>query len=93
MSADTSGHTFCQELALLSPVIIGAEAVGIKFAHFLYRPGLGSRPVRLGLEELSDLLTSWVLHWELKHSVVLERDAREGAYIFDPAYGRRKIDW
>jgi ATP-binding cassette subfamily B protein RaxB len=57
------------------------------------RLGLNGRPVRLELQELGDLDTPCILHWELKHFVVLERVARDGAYIIDPGFGRRKIDW
>lgn len=50
---------------------------------------LAPRPVRLELDELSQLQLPAVLHWDLNHFVVLERLAGRKAVILDPATGRR----
>ena len=57
------------------------------------RIGLLSRPVRLELEELAELARPCILHWEMKHFVVLQRVVKSGAVILDPAVGRRRLDW
>ncbi|MEO8722018.1 MAG: peptidase domain-containing ABC transporter [Sphingobium sp.] len=51
------------------------------------RLGFASRPVKLSLEALSDLLLPAVLHWDMNHYVVLERIERGRAFILDPASG------
>lgn len=52
---------------------------------------LATRPVRIDLDELVKLQTPCVLHWELRHYVVLEKVTSKGAYIHDPARGRRFV--
>ncbi|MFN7664599.1 MAG: peptidase domain-containing ABC transporter [Inhella sp.] len=49
------------------------------------------RPLRLDLEELNQLQTPCVLHWDLNHFVVLKRVTRKGAVILDPAVGERHL--
>ena len=49
--------------------------------------GFASRPVRLELEELSQLGTPCILHWDLNHFVVLKSATRSGVTIHDPAAG------
>ncbi len=55
--------------------------------------GFTTRPLRLELEELSDLQTPCVLHWELNHFVVLKKvlPSGKGIVIHDPARGERTI--
>jgi ATP-binding cassette subfamily B protein RaxB len=55
------------------------------------RIGLASRPVRLELDELGQLRTPCVLHWDLNHFVVLKSVGRGGIVIHDPAEGVRKL--
>ncbi len=50
-----------------------------------------TRPLRLELNELRELKTPCVLHWDLNHFVVLEAVTREGLRIYDPAQGKRTI--
>jgi ATP-binding cassette subfamily B protein RaxB len=50
---------------------------------------LAPRPVRLEIDELSQLQLPAVLHWDLNHFVVLERVSGRKATILDPATGRR----
>ena len=53
--------------------------------------GLQARPLRLELEELPELKTPCILHWDLNHFVVLARIRRGRATILDPAFGKRTI--
>jgi ATP-binding cassette subfamily B protein RaxB len=57
--------------------------------------GLGSRPLRLGLAELSQLKTPCMLHWDLNHFVVLSkvegRGSRARVTVLDPAVGQRRL--
>lgn len=50
---------------------------------------LSSRPVRLELDELSQLQLPAILHWDLNHFVVIEAVSGKSATIIDPAVGRR----
>ena len=53
--------------------------------------GLQSRPLRLELDELGQLQTPCILHWDLNHFVVLKRVAKGKAVLHDPAVGERKL--
>lgn len=53
--------------------------------------GLAARPLRLDLEELTQLRTSSILHWDLNHFVVLEKIDGGFAIIHDPAVGVRRM--
>ena len=55
--------------------------------------GLSSRGLRLEPADLKRLALPAVLHWDLKHFVVLVRVGRRGIWIHDPARGRRHIAW
>ena len=55
--------------------------------------GLAARPVRLELEELSQLPLPSILHWDLNHFVVLKKVGRKGVTLLDPALGERRISW
>lgn len=52
---------------------------------------LATRPIRIELNDLSRLQTPCILHWELRHYVVLEKVTTKGACIHDPARGRRMV--
>lgn len=54
--------------------------------------GFSCRPLKLGLDELSQLRTPCVLHWDLNHFVVLKRVHKRGIVVHDPARGIRKLD-
>jgi ATP-binding cassette subfamily B protein RaxB len=49
--------------------------------------GFSARPLRLEMEEITQLKCPAILHWDLKHFVVLERIRGGKAYIHDPARG------
>ncbi|MGJ7491660.1 peptidase domain-containing ABC transporter [Variovorax sp. ZT4R33] len=53
--------------------------------------GFQSRPVRLDMAQLDQLALPCVLHWDLKHFVVLRRVRRNTVEIMDPARGLRVL--
>lgn len=53
--------------------------------------GFDARPLRLELEELPQLRTPCILHWDLNHFVVLKRATAKEAWIHDPARGVRRM--
>jgi ATP-binding cassette subfamily B protein RaxB len=52
---------------------------------------LQARPLRAELDELSQLLTPCILHWDLNHFVVLVSVRRGVVTIHDPAHGLRRF--
>lgn len=57
-------------------------------AHAL---GFVTRPLRLELEELGQLKTPCIVHWDLNHFVVLERVGTRQVIVHDPARGTRRM--
>lgn len=53
--------------------------------------GLAGRAVRVSMQELGDLKTPSILHWDLNHFVVLKKVGRSSVTILDPAVGQRKL--
>lgn len=53
--------------------------------------GLAGRALRLELHELAQLNMPCILHWELRHFVVLTHVERGKAIIHDPSIGKRRI--
>lgn len=49
------------------------------------------RPLRLDLEELNQLKTPCILHWDLNHFVVLAKVGKKKVAILDPAFGKREL--
>ncbi len=49
------------------------------------------RPLRLELEEMDQLQTPTILHWDMNHFVVLKKVTNEHIIIHDPAQGLRKV--
>lgn len=49
------------------------------------------RPLRLELEQLDQLRTPTILHWDMNHFVVLKSVSKKFIVIHDPAQGMRKI--
>lgn len=60
----------------------------IKVADQLH---LSSRPLRLELEELTQLQTPAILHWDINHFVVLKKVNSKFVWIHDPAVGECKL--
>jgi ATP-binding cassette, subfamily B, bacterial CvaB/MchF/RaxB len=52
---------------------------------------LSSRPLRLELNELSQLSLPCILHWDINHFVVLCKVLRDRIVIHDPALGERTV--
>lgn len=55
--------------------------------------GLGTRALKLDLEEIEQLRLPCVLHWNFNHFVVLKKVAAKTVAIHDPAIGERKLRW
>ena len=51
------------------------------------------RPLRLELDEMRELKTPCILHWDLSHFVVLKSATRDGIEIHDPAQGKRTLKY
>ncbi len=52
-----------------------------------------TRPLRLDLEEMRELKTPCILHWDLNHFVVLASANASGLSIHDPAQGKRTVSY
>ena len=52
---------------------------------------LSSRALKLDIADLPNLSTPCILHWEMKHFVVLKQCERDGIVIHDPALGERSV--
>ena len=55
------------------------------------RIGFATRPVRLELDELAQLKTPCILHWDLNHFVVLDGISGGRVVVHDPAVGVRRL--
>lgn len=67
---------------------------GMNLSHIMSlseKLGLTSRPVKLELEELRELSLPAILHWDLKHFVVLKSVSAKNIVVHDPAVGLRKM--
>lgn len=53
--------------------------------------GMSSRPLKLELDEISQLSLPCILHWELNHFVVLKKVTKTQVTIYDPAKGIYKL--
>ncbi|TCV92122.1 colicin V processing peptidase [Luteibacter rhizovicinus] len=53
--------------------------------------GLTARPVRLEIDEIEEVQTPCILHWNMDHFVVLKEVSREYLHIHDPGHGARRI--
>jgi ATP-binding cassette subfamily B protein len=67
----------------------GSDALGLLRAAARF--GLAGRGLRVEPAELATLAAGTILHWEFNHFVVLERVAKDGVVIVDPASGRRTV--
>lgn len=56
-----------------------------------YQLGLTPRALKLDLDDLKNLRTPCILHWEMNHFVVLKKVHRNGITILDPAMGERRL--
>ncbi len=53
--------------------------------------GFQTRPLRLALDELTQLKAPCILHWDLNHFVVLAKAGKSKVTILDPAIGKRTL--
>ena len=53
--------------------------------------GFATRPLRLDLDEIGELRTPCILHWDLNHFVVLESVGSSGIVVHDPSMGVRRL--
>lgn len=91
MIASYYGHTF--DLVTLrhrfSTSLKGATLADIMLVA--HRLGMVGRALRLEIDELNQLRTPCVLHWDLNHFVVLKKVHRNKITIHDPARGIRDV--
>ncbi len=67
---------------------------GATLAYLMQAAGqldFAPRPLRLELDELPQLRTPCILHWDLNHFVVLKSADARGAVVHDPAFGVRRL--
>ncbi|NYE61495.1 ATP-binding cassette subfamily B protein RaxB [Duganella sp. 1224] len=62
----------------------------MQIAHQL---DMGTRPLKLDLDNMGQLKLPCVLHWNFNHFVVLKRVGTRGVHIHDPACGARSLSW
>jgi ATP-binding cassette subfamily B protein RaxB len=55
--------------------------------------GLQSRAVKVGLEDLAQLRTPCILHWDMQHFIVLGAVTKKGLKVLDPARGELLVTW
>lgn len=85
-------HTDLVELRRRLPV--SAKGANLQqLIKYAAATGLTGRLLSVELTELRDLQLPCVLHWDMRHFVVLERVSRSQITILDPAVGRRKVSF
>lgn len=85
-------HTDLTDLRRRYPVSLrGATLAGL--IQTATQLGLGTRPVKLDLDNLKKLKVPCILHWEFNHFVVLKAVSHSKITIHDPSAGERKISW
>ncbi len=55
--------------------------------------GFAPRALQVDLENLRYMRMPCILHWEMKHFIVMSRASRSGVTVFDPARGKRRLSW
>lgn len=61
--------------------------------HYADQLKLNSRPLRLELEDLSQLKAPCILHWDLNHFVVLKHADQRVVEVHDPAIGICRLSY
>jgi ATP-binding cassette subfamily B protein RaxB len=75
---------------------LGMSAHGLQLDRLLRlagETGLSARAVRLEKEDLPRLAKPAILHWELRHFVVLKSHSSRGVVLHDPACGETRVGW
>ena len=86
------GEVFDVAVDLRQRLGTGSQGSNLKqLIHHAAVLHFAARPLRLELDELGELQTPCILHWDLNHFVVLERVGRRSVTVLDPAVGRRKL--
>ena len=88
-------HGYESDLATLRQKF-SVSLKGTTLKHLMQIAGqlkLGTRPMRLELEDLEKLPTPCILHWNFNHFVVLKAVTRTGVVVHDPGYGVRKLSF
>lgn len=91
MVASYHGHT--SDLATLRrsfPISLKGSTLK-QVSEIAAHLGLGARALRCELDELKDLRTPAILHWDMDHFVVLERVRAGKLHLADPALGKRAV--
>jgi ATP-binding cassette subfamily B protein RaxB len=91
MLANFHGHKIDMNALRQRFPISGAGASLKALMELADRIDIATRAVRCDLEGLKFLSTPAVLHWDLKHYVVLERVKGARVVIHDPSKGRRTL--
>lgn len=72
---------------------MGSRGVSLKnLIHGFNQLGLKARPVKLDIDKLKYLNTPAVLHWDLKHYVVLSESNDKFSVVYDPSKGVLRVD-
>ena len=82
----------CEITELRRRVSVSLKGTNLKhMVEMSERLGFAARPVRLDLNELRQLNTPCILHWDMNHFVVLAKVTRDAIVIHDPAVGVRRL--
>ncbi|MCV2884561.1 peptidase domain-containing ABC transporter [Aestuariibacter sp. AA17] len=91
MIANYHGHDV-DLIALRRRFMVSAHGMSLKqLIDTAAKLDLNSRALKLELQDLEQLNAPCILHWEMKHFVVLKRVTKKGAVIIDPASGERNV--
>ncbi|MCL1498376.1 peptidase domain-containing ABC transporter [Xanthomonas nasturtii] len=82
------GRTQLSELRRRFPLSLKGARLNYLIA-MAQKLGFATRPLRLGMENLSQLQLPCILHWDLNHFVVLAKVGKAKVTILDPAIGER----
>ena len=61
-------------------------------SNLAHQEKLGTRALRLEIEELTQLRLPAILHWDMNHFVVLKSVKNKKIVVLDPAIGERQLD-
>lgn len=73
---------------------LGVSLKGANLIHLIgmaEQMGFAARPLRLELDELGQLTTPCILHWDMNHFVVLAKVSGDSIVVHDPAVGVRRL--
>jgi ATP-binding cassette subfamily B protein RaxB len=91
MVANAHGlHVDLSDLRRRFPVSLKGATLQQLIAH-ASTLNFSNRPLRLELDELSQLQLPCILHWDLNHFVVLKKVTRGHVTILDPAVGESRL--